>query len=527
MATVVSSTFLVGVKDYLDSRQKVSARIDIDNINTSFIPDLFIVYCEEEDVYYQYKEVENKWILLDLDINEYLYELNENGEPDLTKPLYIEEDRMNIYDELVIQSWIEDGCNLTIEDDLLDFIIDDSFGGASDKTYSSENIKFKYDDLYKRFKEYADERFKLLNSIVYIKINSVDEMDRTDVFYLIENTDGSETFSIYILSEDGLPISLGSSEMDISGFQPLRDPNLNTNSKAVVKAINEVNTRYKKDQEIIGDYNNLAVPVQDSLYEASAYIANKAKTIGKVNELTTVNKTDIISSINELSSEIGLLKDLKTTDNSSIVSAINSFISEIINIGIIIPYTSNVIPENYLLCNGSLVEKIKYPLLYDLIGDTFGYSSDVNYFRLPDFRGRIPIGGPYMGDTDGEYYERLSLSQLGPHFHECQSESHYHSGYTSYEYAWNTYLQYGSGLYYDVSRRSDNNTIWSNNSSSTVASHTHTVYFYSSTHTHYSKYTGYGGVDLTSAYKDAEGYVSQPHLNIQPTMGLNYIIKAK
>ena len=94
MAMNISSNFLVGVRDFLDSRQRVENRQDLDSINTFFIPDMFIVYCEEEDCYYQYKEATESWLMLDLNINEYLYELDENGAPDLTKPLYIEEERI-------------------------------------------------------------------------------------------------------------------------------------------------------------------------------------------------------------------------------------------------------------------------------------------------------------------------------------------------------------------------------------------------------------------------------------------------
>ena len=124
MAINISSNFLVGVRDFLDSRQRVETRAGLDSINTFFIPDMFIVYCEEEDCYYQYKEATESWLMLDLNINEYLYELDENGEPDLTKPLYMEEERMVKFDENVIRAWIDDGGQLTAEDELLDYIID-------------------------------------------------------------------------------------------------------------------------------------------------------------------------------------------------------------------------------------------------------------------------------------------------------------------------------------------------------------------------------------------------------------------
>ena len=523
MAINISSNFLVGVKDFLDSRQRVETRLDLDSINTFFIPDMFIVYCEEEDCYYQYKEATESWIMLDLNINEYLYELDENGEPDLTKPLYIEEERMVQFDENVIRAWIDDGGQLTAEDELLDYIIDDSVQGAENKTYSSEYIESKYNELYESFKIYTDERLVALNNIIYIKIDSVDEMDREDVFYLIE--DGSNKFNIYVLDEYGMPIELGSSEMDISGFQPLRDPSLNTTSKSVVTAMNEVYTRYDNTEKLIGDIGNLAVPEQGSLYIAASYTAEKAKTIGKVNELTTNDKTDIVNSVNELSKEVGLLQDLKMSDKSSIVNAINSFASEIISVGSIVAFAGQTIPENYLECHGGTFLKKDYPLLFEAMADIYKISE--TQCRLPYLRRTVVAYGDTIGKTGGSEYVGLTLSQCSPHVHTCSPQSHYHTGWTSYQDAWAYALYYGTGLGKKVSSRA-NYTIWYNDADiNGLGKHNHRFIVKDSSHSHTSYYTGYGGTDLTEAYVDDQGDVSNTHNNMQPSMQLRYIIKAK
>jgi hypothetical protein len=527
MAIEVSSNFLLGVRDFLDSRQKVETVIDLNNINVDYLPDLFIVYCEEDDCYYQYVEATNTWKMLDLDINEYLYEKDENGNPDLNKPLYIEEDRMSLLDEAAIQAWIDDGGVLTSDDELIDYIVDDSVEDATDKTYSSELIESKYTDLYTRFKTYADERLRALNNIVYIKVDSVDEMDRTDVFYLIQDDPSSEYFQIYVLSEDGWPIALGSSEMDISGFQPLRDAALTTTSKAVVGAINEVNKRAKNVNDIIGDYNNLAVPEQDDLYIATSYIADKAKTIGKINELTTNSKNEVVSAINEISNEVGLLEDLKMSDKSSVVNAINSFISEIINIGTIIAYSGTIIPDNYLICDGTIYSKSQYPLLYEALDESFRTS--VSAFRVPNLVGKVPVYFN-MGYSGGTEEVALTINQVGAHSHECTSQSHYHTGYVGYRDAFYNLFYYGTGLAQKVSSR-NNYLTWYGTSTTYIGNHRHTLSVSNSSHTHYSQYTGYGGQNLSSqyTYKDESNviHVSEPHSNIQQTMNLYYLIKAK
>ena len=523
MAINISSNFLVGVRDFLDSRQRVETRAGLDSINTFFIPDMFIVYCEEEDCYYQYKEATESWLMLDLNINEYLYELDENGEPDLTKPIYIEEERMVQFDENIIRAWIDDGGQLTAEDELLDYIIDDSIQGAENKTYSSEYIESKYNELYENFKTYTDERLTSLSNIIYIKIDSVDEMDREDVFYLIE--DGSNKFNIYVLDEYGMPIELGSSEMDISGFQPLRDPSLTTTSKNVVTAMNEVYTRYNNTEKLIGDVGNLAVPKQDSLYIAASYTADQAKTVGKVNELTTNDKTDIVNSINELSKEVGLLRDLKMSDNSSIVNAINSFASEIISVGSIIAFAGPSIPENYLTCNGGTFLKKDYPLLFEVMPDSFKISE--TQCRLPSLTDTVVAYGDTIGQYGGEPFVRLTLNQSPPHVHTCSAQSHYHSGWTGYQNAFSAPLYYGTNLAKKVSSRS-NYTIWYTSSNvDGLGKHNHKYTVKDATHTHTSYYTGYGGADLTSAYVDSIGNISYAHNNTQPSMYLRYIIKAK
>lgn len=70
-------------------------------------------------------------------------------------------------------------------------------------------------------------------------------------------------------------------------------------------------------------------------------------------------------------------------------------------IGTILPYAGVNLPENFLLCDGSEVERNKYPDLYDVIGNNYGIATrGVNTFKLPDLRGRFPLGRDNMDNQE-------------------------------------------------------------------------------------------------------------------------------
>jgi len=78
----------------------------------------------------------------------------------------------------------------------------------------------------------------------------------------------------------------------------------------------------------------------------------------------------------------------------------NVFVGDLgVPMGGIMPYAGASAPYGYLLCDGSEVEKSKYPELYDVIGTLYNGASallGVNTFRLPDLRGRFALGKDNM-----------------------------------------------------------------------------------------------------------------------------------
>lgn len=89
------------------------------------------------------------------------------------------------------------------------------------------------------------------------------------------------------------------------------------------------------------------------------------------------------------SSSLGLLKQSR-----------NVFVGDLgVPMGAIMPYAGTSAPYGYLLCDGSEVERTKFPELYDVLGTTYNGTAPLlgtGTFRLPDLRGRFALGRDNM-----------------------------------------------------------------------------------------------------------------------------------
>jgi len=71
-------------------------------------------------------------------------------------------------------------------------------------------------------------------------------------------------------------------------------------------------------------------------------------------------------------------------------------------IGAILPYAGSEAPYGYILCDGSELERTKYSSLFDVVGTTFNGLTPlngVNTFKVPDLRGRFPLGKDNMDNA--------------------------------------------------------------------------------------------------------------------------------
>lgn len=161
-------------------------------------------------------------------------------------------------------------------------------------------------------------------------------------------------------------------------------------------------------------------------------------------------------------------------------------------VGSIIAYSSDTIPNGWLLCDGSSFSTTSYPELFEIIGTTYGYDDERNP-KLPDLRGRVAVGKKAatsssdtdfneLGKTGGEKTHTLTVDEMPSHTHDVAI-------------AVNNTVAGGARYYFNsagtTSAPITDKAAWSNSLT--------------------AKATGGG----------------QPHNNLQPYMTTNFIIKAK
>lgn len=93
-------------------------------------------------------------------------------------------------------------------------------------------------------------------------------------------------------------------------------------------------------------------------------------------------------------------------------------------IGEIRLFAGNFAPRGWALCEGQLLPIAQYPAAFAVVGTTYG-GDGRSTFRLPNFRGRVPVHqgeGPgltprFLGEARGSETVTLQASQLPAHTH--------------------------------------------------------------------------------------------------------------
>jgi len=108
-----------------------------------------------------------------------------------------------------------------------------------------------------------------------------------------------------------------------------------------------------------------------------------------------------------------------------------------IKIGTIIPFAGVTPPTGWLFCHGQGLNVNTFSKLFNVIFFTYGSSGDLQTFNLPDLRGRCVVGkddmggsfagrmtlglsginGTVLGAAGGEQIHTVSLAQLALHGH--------------------------------------------------------------------------------------------------------------
>jgi microcystin-dependent protein len=189
------------------------------------------------------------------------------------------------------------------------------------------------------------------------------------------------------------------------------------------------------------------------------------------------------------------------------------WIGSALPIGLVNPFAGSTAPTGWLLCDGSSVSTTTYASLFAVVAYTYGGSGAS--FTLPDLRGRAIAGKDNMGGTAASRLTSggsgITGSTLGAAggtethtLTTAQLASHSHTGTTGTESATHTHgLTTGaSGSPFTIAPQL----------AGTTASSTSTTGTQSANHTH--------------SFTTATNGSGSAHQNAQPTIVLNYIIRA-
>lgn len=110
--------------------------------------------------------------------------------------------------------------------------------------------------------------------------------------------------------------------------------------------------------------------------------------------------------------------------------------------GTIHGYAGDVIPNGYLLCDGSAISRTTFPALFGAIGTKHGNGDGSTTFNLPDYRGRFLRGKDFGTGNDPDAAGRTSMAaggdsgdavgsvqadQPGTHGHSVSDPGHAHN----------------------------------------------------------------------------------------------------
>jgi len=177
-------------------------------------------------------------------------------------------------------------------------------------------------------------------------------------------------------------------------------------------------------------------------------------------------------------------------------------------------FAGNFAPLYWSFCDGRLLPINNFNALFALIGNFYGGDGRTT-FALPDLRGRVPVGtgaGPglpsvELGEMAGTQEETLITSEMPAHNHQAQMTLPTYSGSVTPQAktGLGSFVNNPAGNYPAPSGGSN---IYSSSANAAMGSSPVTII----------SNNGSGSVTI-----GANGG-SQPHNNMQPYLGMNYII---
>ena len=209
---------------------------------------------------------------------------------------------------------------------------------------------------------------------------------------------------------------------------------------------------------------------------------------------------------------------LKTSNNLSEIdtkagreAAMNALSLETaIPVGIVLPFAGANPPSGWLLCNGQSLNITQYTELFAAISNTYG-GDGITSFSVPDLRGRTVAGRDLT--LGGVYADRLTAAQFG-----SDGRSLGQTGGTEGHTLTTSQIPAHTHFAVNSDSTSNNPATAVTNANTIVHDNDHS----SQDSYHLSGSATAADIGLTSSVGGGTA-----HANVQPTMVLNYIIKAK